>query len=130
MEIKCHNCNEIKTEYDFRYIEKKNTIYFNVSKCKKCFSIGKNSYNKKVLPLDITGKTIKFFGIVSVERKDLKRDIYLLLKKIELNKGNVDEGDCVKLLSLYTEKYGEKITKLDREYEMLYYYEKLKECNG
>lgn len=131
MEMKCHTCNEIKTEYDFRYTEKKNTIYFNVGKCKKCFSIGKNTYNKKVLPLDITGKIIKMFGQpAEQERADLKRDIYLLLKKIEINKGNVDEGDCVKLLSLYTEKYGEKITRLDREYEMLYYYEKLKECNG
>jgi len=131
MEIKCHTCNEIKTEYDFRYTEKKNTIYFNVSKCKKCFSIGKNTYNKKVLPLDITGKIIKMFGMpAQEERVDLKRDIYLLLKKIEINKGNVDEADCVRLLSLYTEKYGEKITTLDREYEMLYYYEKLKEYNG
>ena len=120
MEIKCHTCNEIKTEYDFRYTEKNNTIYFNVGKCKKCFSIGKNTYNKKVLPLDITGKIIKMFGMpAQEERVDLKRDIYLLLKKIEINKGNVDEGDCVKLLSLYTEKYGEKITRLDREYEML-----------
>ena len=131
MEIKCHTCNEIKTEYDFRYTEKNNTIYFNVGKCKKCFSIGKNTYNKKVLPLDITGKIIKMFGMpAQEEREDLKRDIYLLLKKIEINKGNVDEADCVRLLSLYTEKYGEKITTLDREYEMLYYYEKLKEYNG
>lgn len=131
MNIECKNCNEIKTEYDFRYTEKNNTIYFNVGKCKKCFSIGKNTYNKKVLPLDITGKIIKMFGMpAQEERVDLKRDIYLLLKKIEINKGNVDEADCVRLLSLYTEKYGEKITTLDREYEMLYYYEKLKEYNG
>ena len=130
MDIRCHTCNEIKTEFDFRYTEKNGTIYFNVEKCKSCFSIGKNKYNKKVLPLDISGKTIKFFGMIKEERVDLKRDIYLLLKRIELNKGNVDENDCVKLVSLYTEKYGEKITRLDREYEILYYYEKLKECNG
>ena len=131
MEMKCHTCNEIKTEYDFRYTEKNGTIYFNVGKCKQCFSIGKNTYTKRVIPLDINGKVIKMFGQpAEQERADLKRDIYLLLKKIEINKGNVDEGDCVKLLSLYTEKYGEKITRLDREYEMLYYYEKLKECNG
>ncbi len=131
MNIQCQNCGITKTEYDFRYTEKKGTIYFNVGKCKKCFSEGKNTYSKKVIPLDITGKVIRFFGMpAEQERPDLKRDIYLLLKKIEINKGNVDEGDCVKLLSLYTEKYGEKITRLDREYEMLYYYEKLKECNG
>lgn len=130
MNIECKNCNEIKTEYDFRYTEKKGTIYFNVGKCKKCFSEGKNTYSKKVIPLDITGKVIRFFGYVKKERQDFKRDVYLLLKKIEINKGNVDEADCVRLLSLYTEKYGEKITTLDREYEMLYYYEKLKEYNG
>ena len=130
MEIKCQNCNEIKTEYDFRYTEKNNTIYFNTAKCKVCFSEGKNTYNKKVIPLDITGKVIRFFGHIRKEREDLKRDIYLLLKRIEINKGNVDETDCVRLLNLYTEKYGEKITKLDREYEMIYYYQKLKECNG
>jgi hypothetical protein len=130
MEIKCQTCSETKTENDFRYSEKNNTIYFNTGKCKQCLSIGKNAYYKTLLPLDITGKIIRFFGqSVQEERPDLKRDIYLLLKKIELNKGQVDETDCVKLLSLYTEKYGEKITKLDREYEMLYYYEKLKEDN-
>jgi hypothetical protein len=129
MNIQCQNCNEIKTEYDFRYTEKNNTIYFNTAKCKVCLSEGKNTYNKKVLPLDITGKVIKFFGHIRKEREDLKRDIYLLLKRIEINKGNVDETDCVRLLNLYTEKYGEKITKLDREYEMIYYYQKLKECN-
>lgn len=131
MEIKCHTCNEIKTEYDFRYTEKNGTIYFNVGKCKQCFSIGKNTYTKKVIPLDTTGKVIRFFGQpVKEQRQDLKRDIYLLLKRIEINKGNVDETDCVRLLNLYTELHGEKITRLDREYEMLYYYEKLKEYNG
>jgi hypothetical protein len=131
MKIKCQTCNEIKTEFDFRYTEKNGTIYFNVGKCKKCLSEGKNTYNKKVLPLDITGKIIRFFGQPKQEeRLDLKRDIYLLLKRIEINKGNVDETDCVRLLSLYTEKYGDKITNLDREYEMIYYYQKLKECNG
>ena len=84
MEIKCSNCEEIKTEYDFRYTEKNGTIYFNVGKCKRCFSIGKNTYYKKVLPLDITGKIVKLFGHpVEEERIDLKRDIYLLLKKIK-----------------------------------------------
>jgi len=129
MDIKCHNCEEIKTEHDFRYTEKKGTIYFNVGKCKKCFSIGKNTYNKKVLPLDITGKIIKFFGQVVKEREGLRRDVYLLLKRIEINKGNVDETDCFRLVSYYTEVYGEKITSLDREYEILYYHEKLKEYN-
>jgi len=129
MEIKCHTCNEIKTEYDFRYTEKNGTIYFNVGKCKVCLSEGKNTYTKKVIPVDITGKVIKFFGHIRKEREDLNRDIYLLLKRIELNKGNVDEYDCVRLLNLYIEKYGEKITRLDREYEMIYYYQKLKECN-
>ena len=131
MEIQCQNCGITKTEYDFRYTEKNNTIYFNVGKCKKCFSIGKNTYTKKVIPLDTTGKVIRFFGQpVKEQRQDLKRDIYLLLKRIEINKGNVDETDCVRLLNLYTELHGEKITRLDREYEMLYYYEKLKEYNG
>lgn len=130
MEIKCHNCNEIKTEYDFRYTQKPTTIYFNVGKCKKCLSIGKNTYNKKLKPLNIEGFIIKFFGIKKQLREGLKRDLYLLLKKIELNKGNVDELDCFRLVDLYTEIYGEKYTRLDREYEMLYYYEKLKEYNG
>lgn len=130
MNIECKNCNEIKTEFDFRYTEKKGTIYFNVGKCKVCLSEGKNTYTKKVKQLDITRKIIRFFGqSVKEERQDLKRDIYLLLKRIELNKGNVDETDCVRLLNLYTEKYGEKVTRLDREYEMIYYYEKLKEYN-
>jgi hypothetical protein len=130
MEIKCDNCQELKTEHDFRYTKVKNTIYFNVKKCKKCFSEGKNKYNKKVLPLDITGLVVKLYGYSKEIRKDLNRDIYLLLKRIELNKGNVDDLDCFKLVSLYTEAYGEIYTKLDREYEMLYYYEKLKEYNG
>lgn len=129
MEIQCQNCGLTKTEYDFRYTEKKGTIYFNVGKCKKCFSEGKNTYSKKVIPLDITGKVIRFFGYVKKERPDMKRDIYLLLKRIELNKGNVDETDCFRLVSLYTELHGEKITSLDREYEMIYYYQKLKEYN-
>jgi hypothetical protein len=130
MNIDCQNCGITKTEHDFRYTEKKGTIYFNTGKCKVCLSEGKNTYNKKVKPVDITGKVIRFFGYIRKEREDLKRDIYLLLKRIEINKGNVDETDCVRLLNLYTEKYGEKITKLDREYEMIYYYQKLKECNG
>lgn len=41
MEIKCQNCNGVKTEFDFRYTEKNNTIYFNIGKCKKCLSEGK-----------------------------------------------------------------------------------------
>lgn len=130
MEIQCQNCGLTKTEYDFRYTEKKGTIYFNVGKCKVCLSEGKNTYTKKVKQLDITGKIIRFFGQpVKEQRQDLKRDIYLLLKRIELNKGNVDETDCVRLLNLYTELHGEKITNLDREYEMIYYHEKLKEYN-
>ena len=129
MNIECQNCRITKTENDFRYTEKKETIYFNIGKCKTCLSEGKNKYTKVVKPVDIVGKTIKFFGYVRKQREDLKRDIYLLLKKIEMNRGNVDEIDCIRLLGLYTELYGERITKLDREYEMIYYYEKLKECD-
>ena len=52
-----------------------------------------------------------------------------LLDRIEKNKGRVTDIDCVKIIDLYTEVYGMKYTKLDREYEILYYYKKLKEYN-
>lgn len=50
-----------------------------------------------------------------------------LLLKIENNNGLVTELDCIKLTNFYTTVYGEKYTKLDREYEILYYYKKLQE---
>lgn len=129
MKIECQNCKLSKTEYDFRYTEKNNTIYFNIGKCKKCLSEGKNKYNKRVKELNLNNKVIKFFGYKQEERPELKRDIHLLLKRIDSNNGYVTEIDCCRLLTLYTEKYGEKITNLDREYEMIYYHEKLKELN-
>jgi len=130
MEIKCQKCNETKTENDFRYVKNNNIIYFNVGRCKKCFSNGKNKYNIYIKPLNLEGLTIKYFGIEKIMREDVKRDAYLLLKRIEMNKGYVDNFDCIRIVDIHNEIYGEVYTKLDREYEILYFFEKIKEFSN
>lgn len=125
MEITCKNCNITKNENDFRYVDKGHTIYFNIDKCKLCFSKSGKTFTKK--KIDLTNKLVRFFGGEVELRKDLDRDIYLLVKRIELNNGNVDEIDCFRLAGLYTELYGEFMTKLSKEYELIYYYEKLRQ---
>jgi hypothetical protein len=129
MDIKCNNCKEVKTENDFRYTLKSNNIYFNVNKCKTCLSEGKRTYyGKKAKLVDLTGLNVKTLTVVEEKISyEIEKQLHFLLLRIELNKGNVSEIDCFKILSLYIEIYGENYPKLDKEFEILYCYNKLKQ---
>jgi hypothetical protein len=59
----------------------------------------------------------------------MQEQLKKLLNRIDRNKGRVTDIDCFIIVDLYTEIFGMKYTKLEREYEILYYYKKLKEYN-
>lgn len=50
-----------------------------------------------------------------------------LINKVERQNGYVKDNQILDLVNLYNHIYGEKYTNLDREYELIYYYMKLKE---
>lgn len=112
--LRCKKCGEERTNEYFYSSRTKGKVYYIVAKCKICHGVkvrDKFSFKPETLNQEYD-----------------KRKQYLLLLRLEINKGQATEKDIINLINCYSEIYGDSVP-LFREItdEYVFMWEKLKE---
>lgn len=112
--LKCKTCNEERTNEYFYSSMNYGKLYYITNKCKLCRGV-------KVRD--------KFSFVPERVKGDYdKRKQYLLLLRLEINKGQATDRDIINLINCYSEIYGDSVP-IFREVmdEYVFMWEKLKE---
>ena len=148
MILKCKTCKLEHEHSNFTYqrTNTSKTIYFNTTKCRTCMNsreyksqidtnisldgwkvkikkdINQRDTNRinKILKKSVTNSNI----ILSDDKVDINKIGYFI-RKVNIRGGWIDDVDAFILTSYFTSIFGELNTKLNKESELLYMWNKL-----